>query len=129
MSNAMMPPGGRPVNPRVQGSNVMQNLSPMNPNDLGLMAASGEFTMNMTVAEWMQKVGIDVNGPMTQILDFVKRMQSNMDPLNKVRAMGSMPRGASPPGAPGAPPQAQPQAPAPTGGLSTLLRGGGNAGY
>ena len=126
MGQGGQPPGGQPPG---MGGGVMRNLSPMNPADLSLMAASGNFGPDTTIREAFSKVGIDVDGPMTQLADYVQKMKQNANPLNKVRNIAAdtaLQRGGQPPTQPGVKPMvASPGQPAPSGMEGLLNRLGG----
>jgi hypothetical protein len=103
---------------------IRANASIFNSADLGMMKQSGDFTRNMTVRQALEKLGIDVDGPVDQLMQFAQKNVENANPLNKMKniAQGGAPTPAptgnmaSPPGesAVGTPP----------GGLNKLMRGG-----
>jgi hypothetical protein len=117
-----MPPGGG-------SSPVMKNMSALNPTDAAMMGSSGQFTPDMTVADYFQKLGIDVNGPVTQLVDFAKKQQENANPINKMRNIAAdtaLQKGGQPPTMPGVKPMvAPPGQPSPSGlqGLMSKLGG------
>lgn len=106
MSDPSRPLPQKPAMP----AGVFQNLSPMNPSDAKLMAASGQLSPDMTVRDYLGKMGVDVDGPVTQLLDMGKRMQENADPMMKMKNIAasasskpggmSMMGGGKPPAAP-----------------------------
>jgi hypothetical protein len=117
-----------------------QMRSPMNPADLAAMKQSGKISRNLSIREYFANLGVDVDGPATQLVEMAKRQMQNADPRNKMKALAnSNPpadpvrqqmagRGAPPPGkgAPRPPRQPQPQgggAPPQGGGLRELLGG------
>jgi len=102
-----------------------QNKSIFNPADMAAMKQSGQFSQNMTVRQAMEKLGIDVDGPVAQLTEFAKKQVENANPLNKMKNIaqggGAPPPGGPPPGdlggnPPPTPPPAQGQ------GLEGLLR-------
>lgn len=103
-------PGGQP-----DAGQVMDNMrSPMNPTDMAAMQEQGpQIDPNTTtVRELMMMQGIDVDGPVSQLIQKVQEMEHNADPVNKAQAMaqappmhnpmqdkmGAMPQGGPPPG-------------------------------
>ena len=110
MGDAMTP---RPT----MGDSVMKNLSPMNPADKKLMAT--QLSPDMTVREWLGKMGVDVDGPVTQLVEMGQRMQKNANPLEKMKSISadaSLKQGGQPPTMPGVKPMVQPPGrPAPAG--------------
>lgn len=110
-------------------SPVTKNLSALNPNDASLMAASGQISPDMSIRDFFQKQGIDVDGPVTQLVDFAKKQVQNANPINKMRNIASeasLKPGGAPPTMPGAKPMvAPPSAPAPSGMEGLLNRLGG----
>lgn len=61
--------------------------SVFNPTDSAMNAAEGQGSQNMSVIEVLNKVGIDPQGPATQLRDFFMSQMKNADPLNKMRAL------------------------------------------
>ena len=116
-------PGGAP------GGGMMRNMSALNPNDAAVMGASGQFTPDMTVRDYLTKMGVDVDGPVTQLVDMAKKQMANANPLNKMRSMAadtSLKPGGQPQTMPGVKPMVQPPgAPAPAGIEGLLSRLGG----
>lgn len=107
-----MPPGGPPG-----GDPIAANESMMNPTDLAGMQPQMQGVQ--TVRQFMEKVGIDVDGPVSQLEEFGKKQLAGAKPMDKMRniAGGGMPPGGAPPGGPpGAPPGAPP-------GMDNLLSG------
>jgi len=104
---------------------LKQNRSIFNPTDMAMMKQEGEISANMTVREYFAKLGVDVEGPITQLVDLAKDQMQKGDPLNKMKAIAGSPAGGPPMGGP---PRGQlPQAPGggvapPTPGMSGLLK-------
>jgi hypothetical protein len=115
-----MPPGAGPV---------QKNLSAMTPGGAALMAASNPITPGMTVADYLQKMGIDVNGPVQQLIDFAQKQQQNANPINRMRNIAAdtaLQKGGQPPAQPGVKPMVAPPAqPSPTGMQGLLNKLGG----
>jgi hypothetical protein len=107
MSDMMggMPPQG------MQGDPIKENESFLNPTDLGLMAGEGRFTPDMSVRDVLQDLGIDVDGPADQLVEFAKKQSENANPINKMQNIAGSGQAASPP--PVAP-QAMAQGPPPS---------------
>jgi len=131
MSDMMQSPPGMPQQRPGGGmpSPVMKNLSPMNPADLSLMAASGNFLPNTTIREAFSKVGIDVDGPLSQLTDYMQKMKQNANPIDKVRNIAAdtaLQRGGQPQQMPGVKPMVTPPGqPAPAGMEGLINRLGG----
>lgn len=110
---------------------LQDNLSTMNPADIGALksqAAGGQGPMagvseNTTIREFFGKIGIDVDGPVTQLKQFADSELSKADPLNKAEALAGGPGGA-PPMPPGPRPGAGPAGPMPEGapGIEGLMQ-------
>lgn len=103
---------------------VEKNLSGMTPSGAVLMGPKGG--PNTTVAQYLGQLGIDVNGPVQQLIDFAQKQQQNANPLQRVRniaADAALQRGGTPaPGAsPAAPPTEQPSPSGSPGGLQGLM--------
>jgi hypothetical protein len=93
------------------------------------MGASGQVSPDMTIRDFFQKQGIDVDGPVTQLVDFAKKQVANANPLTKMRNIAadtSLKPGGGPPTMPGVKPmQAPPSQPGPQGMEGLLNRLGG----
>lgn len=116
----MMPPQGMPQQGMGGGAMdaVKQNMSIFNPVDAAAMREGGQFSPDMTVRDFFAQQGVDVDGPVTQLLQFVKDQAKKASPLGKMQAIAGG----------GQPPQPQagqgPSAPPPElGGLLKGLRG------
>lgn len=97
----------------------------LNPVDLAAMKQEGVARPGMTVRDFMQKMGIDVDGPIEQLTKFGQKQTQNASALGKMQGMrGGMPPGGMPPGAPsGGPPMGRPPAPPEEPGMNSVLRG------
>lgn len=74
-------PGGDPM------SAMKQNMSIFNPVDATAMRESGEITQQTTIREFFASKGVDVDGPITQLVQFVQDQAQKAQPLNKMKAM------------------------------------------
>lgn len=106
-----------------QAPGGMAKASMFNPADASMMAASGQFSQNMTVRDVLGKMGVDVDGPATQLVDLFKSQMQNRTLTGKL-GIGGAPQG----GPPGMMPQGQrpmgppPQAPGlESGGMAGLM--------
>jgi hypothetical protein len=83
MQQPMMPPAqgymGASKDP------MRKNVSIMNPADLALMKQEGQFTPDMKLGDMLAKMGLDVNGPATQLVEFIQKNVQNADPLGKMQ--------------------------------------------
>lgn len=137
MSDTMMPnpmgkaPMGAPVPPGPSpmggpmGSAVEKNLSIFNPKDFILMVKTMANDPKATVRDLLQRLGIDADGPVAQITEWLNKSMENATPLGQIKNMGgggSIPSTApQEPQMPGRKPMVQPP-PAPSaGGMSGLL--------
>lgn len=105
---SMMPPGGDPL------QQMRSKESIFNPNDATMKVARGDVGPNMTVRQVFEKMGIDVEGPASQLTAFFQQQMQNRTMAGK---MGM----AQPAGGP----QGQPSAPMPSpgpGGMEGLMR-------
>lgn len=100
---------------------VMQNKSIFNPVDSSMMAQSGEITPDMSVREYFAKLGVDVEGPISQLVDMAKDQMQKGNPINKMKSIAGGPTPGMKPGM-GQPPQ-MPQGRAPEApGMEGLLK-------
>lgn len=109
---------------------AMQTRSLLNPTDRSMMQQDGTFNPNMSVNDFLKQMGVDPNGPVTQLTSLWQQQSQNANPINKMQSIAGAP--PAPPGGPqvGAPAAPSPGGPppggAPTRSLSDLLRGGMN---
>ena len=110
---------------------LKSNRSMFNPTDASMMAQEGEITPDMPIREYFAKLGVDVEGPISQLIEMTKNETQRANPLNKMKAIAGGPRPGMPPqGQPmqGQPMQGQPpqmprgRAPQPTPGMGGLLK-------
>jgi hypothetical protein len=71
---------------------IQSQQSIMNPTDASMMGQNGEITPEMTVREYLAKEGIDVEGPVTQLIDMAKGQMQMADPMNKMKAFAGRPQ-------------------------------------
>jgi hypothetical protein len=123
------PPQGQPMGGGRQPSPLMKNLSVLNPKDANLMGVSGQFSPDMTVRDFLGQMGIDVDGPASQLVEMAKKQAQNANPLNKMRNMAadtSLKPGGQPQTMPGVKPMvAPPGQPSPAGMEGLLSKMGG----
>ena len=121
MMGGGMPPemGEDPV------ANMEKNRSMLNPADATMAMQEGKIRPDMTVREFLQtNMGIDVDGPVTQLIEASKKQLQNRTAIGKAANMGGSPGGAPPPGRmpQGRPAAVQPgQGGPPPGGLEGLM--------
>uniref|UniRef100_A0A6M3LN38 Uncharacterized protein n=1 Tax=viral metagenome TaxID=1070528 RepID=A0A6M3LN38_9ZZZZ len=124
-----MPPQGQPMSGGRGPSPVEKNLSVFNPTDAALMGASGKMSPDMSVRDFLSQQGIDVDGPVTQLVELAKKQVGNANPMTKMRnisADASLKPGGQPPTMPGVKPMvAPPGQPAPAGMEGLLSKLGG----
>lgn len=90
---------------------IEQNMSMLNPTDLTMMAQEKKFSKDMTVEEFLRKIGISPQDPVQKLMEFGKQQVKNANPMNKAMNMAqNIPKSSEPP-------QGQGQ------GLDTLLNG------
>ncbi len=101
-----MPLPNRPLPPQAPpgGGNPMdavkQNMSIFNPVDATAMRESGEITPQTTIREFFASKGIDVDGPVTQLVQFVQDQAQKAQPINKMKAIAGQGQGGQPPAPP-----------------------------
>lgn len=103
------------VNPQAVENRVQQSQSILNPTDLSMMVQDGKIRPDMTVNQFLEQVGVDPNGPVTQLMQMMNKQSQDANPVNKMQAIAGQAPGGMPPGQPAAPPQG--------GGLRGLLGG------
>ena len=100
MADPMMPPEGDPV------KNMEMNRSMLNPADATMAIQEGKVRPDMSVREFLEmNMGIDVDGPVTQLIEASKKQLQNRTAIGKAANMGQ-PQG--PPGPVGRPAFVQP---------------------
>lgn len=126
---AQMPMGNMPRMPQMgaqKPNDLEANRSMLNPTDMAGMASRGDVSQDMTVRDFFQKFGVDVDGPVSQLANFAKKQVENADPLNKMQNMargnqGNMPPRGMPQGRPM--PQGAPQGGSPLRDLASQMGG------
>lgn len=119
------PPMGGPPQPGGGMGGIEKNLSIFNPKDFILMVKTMANDPKATVRDLLQRLGIDADGPVAQITDWLSKSMENATPLGQIKNMagGGVPSTApqSEPQMPGRKPMVQPP-PAPTaGGMQGLM--------
>ena len=70
---------------------VRGNMSVFNPTDIAMMGQNGVLRPDMTVRQYLETVGIDVDGPVTQFRDAANDQMQKADGGNKMKAIGGAP--------------------------------------
>jgi hypothetical protein len=93
-------PGPSPMGPQGPGQNPMRAAeSFLNPADLAMKSQRGEMRPDMSVREFLSGMGVDVDGPVSQLADKLRGQVKNATTPGKMETMASM----APQGAPAAP--------------------------
>lgn len=103
MPMPMQPPQGKPMGgpPGGDAMGMMkQNMSIFNPVDATAMRESGEITQQTTIREFFASKGVDVDGPISQLVQFVQDQKQKANPLGKMQAMAGQGQGQQPPAPP-----------------------------
>jgi len=120
MTPGMMPkanPGMGTGGAEAVAGRVNAAKSPVNPVDASMMKQDGEINPDMPIRSYLEKFGIDVDGPVSQLLDAYKNQKQKAGMTGKMSAIA------------GAPGMGQPSArPAPVPGPSAPPAGGGGMG-
>lgn len=85
MMNRMPKP--KSANPTQQA--IEDTRSMLNPTDLAAIKQEGEITPDMSIRDFFQTQGIDVDGPVSQLVEWNMKQIENADPLNKMKAIAS----------------------------------------
>jgi len=85
-------PGGAPMGrggpaPSPVGDAIEQNRSIFNSADVASLAGNKQITPETTVRDFLGFFGIDVEGPVTQLIDFQKNQIEKADPMKKMAAI------------------------------------------
>jgi len=113
MTPGMMPkanPGMGAGDAEATSGRVNANKSALNPMDASMMKQDGEIDPNMPIRDYLQKFGIDVEGPVSQLLEMYKNEKQKAGMQGKMGAIAGGPGMGQPSPAPRSP------APAPPGG-------------
>ena len=99
------------------------NRSVFNPVDASMMKQEGEIRPDMTVREYFAKLGVDVEGPVSQLIDMAKDQMGKADPMNKMKSIAGGPMPGPKMGQPGGQPPQQPMGRRPqAAGMEGLLK-------
>jgi len=79
----------------------------LNPTDMAQKVSRGDVSQQMTVRDFLAQMGVDVDGPVSQLAQALQKQSQMANPLNKIRMAGGRgapapmpPRGAAPVGRP-----------------------------
>jgi len=100
---------------------LKDNMSIFNPADAAAMKESGEITAQTTIRDFFASKGVDVDGPITQLIQFAGDQAQKANPMNKMKAVAG--QGAPPGMPPGMPPGGQQGPPPDLGSMLSKLRG------
>jgi len=112
------------------GQIMKEKQSFLNPSDMGAMSADGAITADMSIRQFLESQGMDVEGPVTQLVQWQMSQMENADPLNKMKAIAgqggaNMQSAGQPPRAGGGLPQGRkPAMGAGLAGLQGAMTGG-----
>ena len=104
-----MMPGKNPLQGNPQGNPLQDNLSMLNPTDLAVMKQQGNIDQNMRVRDFLSQMGIDVDGPVTQLTEFAQKQTQNATAMGKMKNIAQ----ANPQGRMGSPQGRMPAGPPP----------------
>ena len=107
--------GGPPMGGAPGGDVIKENMSPFNPTDLGMMKQN--MSPDMSVRDFMSQMGIDVDGPVSQLEQLAGKQTSNATGLGKMRNIAKAPPMGGAPMGPSGPPAGPPP------GMDKLLAG------
>lgn len=91
-------------------------MSVFNPTDQAMLKQSGTITPDMKVRDYFGMLGIDVDGPVTQLVEAFKGQMKKANPIEKMRSISGGPGMGQPPM-----PEGGGVPPAPAGDLKSLL--------
>lgn len=77
---------------------LRQNRSVFNPADLTAMKQEGEITPDMSIRDYFARLGVDVEGPVSQLVEMGKQQMQKANPLNKMQAVAGGPKPGAKPG-------------------------------
>lgn len=115
-------PGGMPG-----GGGVEKNLSIFNPKDFVIMVKTMANDPKATVRDLLSRLGIEADGPVSQITEFISKGMENATPLGQMKNISAgaggteLSPGGQPPVMPGRKPMVQPPAAPTAGGMDGLL--------
>jgi len=87
------PPGGGDMMGKIQ-----QNQSILNPVDAASMKQGGQITPDMKISDYLRTLGIDPEGPLSQLQGAMKNQIGKAMPMNKMKSFAG--GGGAPGGAP-----------------------------
>lgn len=128
------PPQGPMGQPPMGGpSAVEKNMSIFNPKDFAILFTQIRNNPEMPVRDFLMKLGIDVDGPVAQITEWLTKSVENVSPLGAMKNISAaaggdaaLGPGGQPPTMPGRKPMVQPPGrPAPAGMEGLLNKLGG----
>jgi hypothetical protein len=99
----MMQPGGMPPQGDVMGK-LKGMRSMFNPADLSMMKQDGEISPDMTIEQFLGKMGVTPQDPVSKLAEVFKGQMANADPMNKMKGIAGGAGSAQPQGAPQGPP-------------------------
>ena len=103
------------------GSKIGENMSILNPTDRTMLKQSGRISPETPIREYFGMLGVDVDGPISQLNEMFKDQVNKADPVEKMKRLGGAPgMGQAPP--PQMPGQGMPQGQG-SGDLKSLLGG------
>ena len=76
---------------------VMANRSMLNPVDRSMMKQDGQLDPNMSVVDFLKQMGVDPNGPVSQLTQLWQNQSAMANPANKMQAISGG-QSAPPPG-------------------------------
>lgn len=115
-------PGGMPG-----GGGVEKNLSIFNPKDFVIMVKTMANDPQATVRDLLSRLGIEADGPVSQITEFISKGMENATPLGQMKNISAgaggteLSPGGQPPAMPGRKPMVQPPGAPTAGGMDGLL--------
>jgi hypothetical protein len=99
---------------------LKDNMSIFNPADAAAMKQSGEINAQTTIRDFFASKGVDVDGPITQLIQFAGDQAQKANPMNKMKAMAGQ---SAPPGMPPGGPGGHQGPPPDLGSMLSKLRG------
>ena len=79
---------------------VGENQSIFNPADAAMMSQTGKIRPDMTIREFFEQQGVDVDGPLTQLAKMGRDQAMKAKPQAKAQALGGQPAPEAPAGPP-----------------------------
>lgn len=66
---------------------LAEQQSMLNPTDLTMMAQEGNFSKEMTIGDFLGKLGMSPDDPVQKLFEFGKKQVQNASPMNKAKNM------------------------------------------